>query len=368
MVTVLALFRALVGSRCLPPRQGKFFELFPCVAAKAKAARCRTLYARMAARLNLLILSLAVHFASSAVVISEVADKGSSSQCGAGNEDWVELHNAGSASVSLAGWKLHDDKGPSDSKAFTFSSTTPLAAGEYLLLCTRMDDAATSPQFKIGGDDTVTLLDASGAVVSSTGALQDLGELDLTWAYNAATSSWRYTSTPTPGQANVFTDSWPALRARLTKQHDDGEAFFEASHITIAAGRLPPVVEVRLTLSAEDWAFQLANVSYEVYKPFTGLTVTSGDGSVTHATLANGGRARPRGMHKGSNPRLGISYSRVRALPLDRPEYDGYPRLFGTQDVSLVDRRGERCRQNAASVRDGKVLPPKSPRRPLAHA
>jgi hypothetical protein len=91
------------------------------------------------------------------------------------------------------------------------------------------------------------------------------------------------------------------LRARLTKQHDNGEAFFEASSV-IAAGRLPPVVEVRLTLSAEDWAYQQENVSFEVYKPFTGLTVTSGDGYTTHATLANGGRARPRGMRRDSNP------------------------------------------------------------------
>ena len=249
----------------------------------------------MMARHLKLLLSL-VHFvglASSGVVISEVADKGSSSQCGADNEDWVELHNAGSSSVSLVGWKLHDDKGPSDSKAFTFLSTTaPLAAGEYILLCTRMDDE--SPQFKIGGDDTVTLLDVSGAVVSSTGALQDLGEFDLSWAYNAATSSWQYTSTPTPSQENIFTDNWPAVRTRLTKQHDDGEAFFEAS--ALATDNLPPVVEIRMTLSAEDWAYQQANATYEVYKPFTGLTVTSGDGSTTHATLANGGRARPRGL------------------------------------------------------------------------
>ena len=256
--------------------------------------------------LNLLLLSVA-GLTSCTVVISEVADKGSSGQCGANNEDWVELHNTGSGSVSLVGWKLHDDKGPSHSKAFTFpSTTTPLAAGEYLVLCTRMGTATTSPQFKIGGDDTITLLDASGAVVSSTGALQDLGELDLSWAYDTGTSSWRYTSTPTPGQANVLTNSWPAVRARLTKQHDDGEAFFEAS--SVLADRLPPVVEVRMTLSAEDWAYQQENVSHEVYKPFTGLTVTSEDGSTTHATLT-GGRARPRGMHKDSNPGLEVSYS-----------------------------------------------------------
>ena len=49
-------------------------------------------------------------------------------------------------------------------------------------------------------------------------------------------------------------------------------------------------------MTAEDWTFQQKHTSDEVYRPFTDLTVTSSDGSVTHATLSSGGRARPRGQ------------------------------------------------------------------------
>ena len=103
--------------------------------------------------------------------------------------------------------------------------------------------------------------------------------------------------TPTPGHANVFPENWdgPAVRAWLAQQHVDGEAFFESASVA-AADRLPPVVELRLTLSAEVWAYQQANASYEVYKPFTGLKITSDYGMRMHANLTAGGRVRPRGQ------------------------------------------------------------------------
>ena len=235
-----------------------------------------------------------------AIIISEVADKGSSNTC-PNNEDWVELHNIGPSSVNLAGFKLHDDKGPDDNNAFIFPSDTALLSpNAFLVLCTRVDsgDNAASPQFKIGSDDTITLRDISGTIVSSSGALQDLGEYDLTWAYNSENVAYAYTSTPTPGSMNIFTESWPVVRTRLAKQHQDGEAFFESTDSLMPI--LPPVIELRLTMTAEDWTFQQKHVSFESYRPFTGLKVTSSSGSgsgiITHANLAVGGRARPRGQ------------------------------------------------------------------------
>ena len=46
--------------------------------------------------------------AGAQVIISEVADKGTSNAC-TDKADWVELQNTGSSTVSLAGFKLHDD-------------------------------------------------------------------------------------------------------------------------------------------------------------------------------------------------------------------------------------------------------------------
>jgi len=83
----------------------------------------------------------------------------------AGN-DWVELHNwSPNNAVNLTGYVLHDDKGPLDEDAFTFTTTDApldsvwvLEPQQYQLLCTKGEPAVT-PQFGIGGSDTVTLLD-----------------------------------------------------------------------------------------------------------------------------------------------------------------------------------------------------------------
>ena len=106
--------------------------------------------------------------------------------------------------MSLSGFKLHDDNGPDDSRAYVFGDGSALEAGAFVVLCNAVDGDGQSPQFKIGGDDTITLRNAAGKVVSTSGQLQDAGDYDVTWAYNSKSSSYAYTSTPTPGSANVF--------------------------------------------------------------------------------------------------------------------------------------------------------------------
>lgn len=111
--------------------------------------------------LFLVLLSQRAKFFASAqeggvfVRINEVADKGSSDVCD--GEDWVELYLPENAlsPVDLTGYRLHDDNGPGGPDAFTFTTTTVLQPGEYLLVCIRGPNTATSPQFGIGGDDQV---------------------------------------------------------------------------------------------------------------------------------------------------------------------------------------------------------------------
>ena len=102
--------------------------------------------------------------------------------------------------MSLAGFVLHDDKGASDSDAFYFAANAVIAAGEYLGLCCK---SSNGPQFKVGGDDTITLIDNTGTVLSTSGILLDEGALDKTWA-RKADGSFVYTTSPTFGAANVF--------------------------------------------------------------------------------------------------------------------------------------------------------------------
>ena len=116
---------------------------------------------------------LAASGAHASVVINEVAPKGDGVKCG-GN-DWIELYNGAAAEVNIAGFKLHDNKGAGDSKTKTFPAGTKIASKGFLLLC-QDDTAAAATEFKfgIGGEDTVTLINAAGAVVDTTGKLPDV--------------------------------------------------------------------------------------------------------------------------------------------------------------------------------------------------
>ena len=139
--------------------------------------------------------------------LTAVADKGSTDRCD--GEDWVALDNTGTAEIALAGYVLHDDKGPDDSKAYTFAADATIAAGATTTLC---KDAAGSFEFGIGGDDTVTLLDAGRVLVDSSGQLGDQGALNHVWT-RAAPGTWAYqvlgTLEPTPAPSPSAPDhSW----------------------------------------------------------------------------------------------------------------------------------------------------------------
>ena len=129
-------------------------------------------------------------------MISEVADQGTSDGTCDG-DDWVELHNVGDTAASLDGLVLHDDKGADDEDARVFSAgSATIDADGYLVLCQGVDF-----EFKIGGDDTVTLLEADGVtVLSSMGPLGDDGAEDQT-TVRRDDGSYGYTQTPTPGAA-----------------------------------------------------------------------------------------------------------------------------------------------------------------------
>ena len=134
-----------------------------------------------------------------------MADKGSPGTCG--GSDWVELFNPHSQPVGLAGLVLHDDNGAADSSAFALAQLAPdkrkMAAGAYLLVCVG-GDGVSSPAFKIGGGDTVSLTDgASGEVVSTTGKLP--GEnADGERSVGYFDGVYKYTYSATPGRRNAL--------------------------------------------------------------------------------------------------------------------------------------------------------------------
>lgn len=113
---------------------------------------------------------LAASGAHASVVINEVAPKGDGVKCG--GKDWIELYNGAAAEVNIGDFQIHDDKLAAHPDTFTFAAGTKIASKGFLLLCQKdTPTAATEFKFGIGGEDTVTLLNAAGTVVDTTGKL-----------------------------------------------------------------------------------------------------------------------------------------------------------------------------------------------------
>jgi CotH kinase protein/Lamin Tail Domain len=247
-----------------------------------------------------------VRLAAADIVISEISSKGTSNACGhANHSDWIELHNtANSTSMDLAGFILHDDRGINDTQAFTFPQDYPaLQAGEYrLICCTRGGDAATSPQFAIGGDDTITLVASDrSTIVGSVGPLpgtQDKFNVTYAWDPTATTTNasstalvFNISSTPTPGLPNVLTplpvgggggggggggETVEQIKQRLKQQNDLGTRFFgmDANGLPVQDA-FDPVLDFHITMKNEDYTYMMQHKFFETYAPFESARLVS---------------------------------------------------------------------------------------------
>jgi CotH kinase protein/Lamin Tail Domain len=255
----------------------------------------------------LVCLSLNRHnvVVTSSIIISEIAGKGSANVCGDGgnNEDWLELHNtdpSGEQPVSLAGYILHDDKGITGDHAFSFPlDYDVLLPGEYRLICTNDSNSSfASPQFAIGGDDTLTLVSSDGStVVASVGPLPDhdaYNGFNITYAWDSETNGFQYTSTPTPGSSNILTpvveqtNEAAMKKIQLAQQNELGTHFFGMdSQGYPVDGALDPVLDLHLTMNDDELQEMMKNKYSEVYYSFQSVRLTT-------ARLAAGGAVRGR--------------------------------------------------------------------------
>lgn len=247
---------------------------------------------RLLTALGLLILGAV----NGQVLISEIADKGSTGACTDG-ADWLELHNAGMEPVDLAGYKLHDDNGSTDPSALTFSSSVTLAPNAYLLLCS---GAADGPAFRIGGDDTITLLNPTGEELSSVTLPDTDSAFDVTYAWNATDGSYIYTTTPTPGAANTLTpivvETPQDIKDRLAAQNALGTQFFGMDGQGIkVSDAYDDVLDLYITMEADDYDYLLKNQSFEVYVPFTSARLAT-KANEELQVLNSPGRIRPKGQ------------------------------------------------------------------------
>ena len=144
------------------------------------------------------------------IVINEI---NASNQSGTRDEDgeeqdWVELLNAGTNAVDLAGWGLSDD--PDAPGRWVFPSRV-LAPGQFLVVfCSGKDRRAPTgtnlfhTDFKLGGDgDYVGLFSPDSPRQFVSGFSPGFPEQRIDYSYGYDTGgTLRYFSVPTPGAAN----------------------------------------------------------------------------------------------------------------------------------------------------------------------
>ncbi|MEL6109449.1 MAG: CotH kinase family protein [Planctomycetota bacterium] len=129
--------------------------------------------------------------------------------------DWIEIHNAGDETESLAGWHLTDD--PSQSSRWTFPDTTAttLAPGDFLVVFAS-GDAAPDPAGNLhtdfalsAGGEYVALLRPNLDIVSEFGPDQSEyppQRSDISYGTDPSIpegDATRYFLTPTPGAPNT---------------------------------------------------------------------------------------------------------------------------------------------------------------------
>lgn len=110
------------------------------------------------------------------------------------NDEFIEIYNPNNEAVDLEGFIL--ETGNSFSYSFLFGSRV-IGPGQYVVLMASETNLTLSNS---GGK--ARLIHANGTVLSETTSY-DVAKDDMAWALSG--SSWQWTTTVTPGQANVIT-------------------------------------------------------------------------------------------------------------------------------------------------------------------
>ena len=179
--------------------------------------------------------------------------------------DWIELHNAGTASVDLTGYGLSDDS--KQPFLYTFPETA-IQPGEYLIVYLQYlpDDPLSSlaaETFSLNSDGENVFLskpDGSVADAMNTG-VQHYG---ITRGRTGASTDCVYFTTPTPGAAN----SSEYCTAYTQKPALSAGGYVESGY------------SVEITAESEATVYYTTDGS----KPTTSSAVYSGPISITEST------------------------------------------------------------------------------------
>ncbi len=236
--------------------------------------------------LILLFISMCPLTTYGAVVINEIAWMGTAVNA---NDEWIELYNNGSESVSLDGWIL------SDGVSLSIALTGAVGAGEYALL-ERTDDETVPGKTAfliytgaLSNDGrTLTLkrgdTSAEDVVVGGT-VWEDVGGNNVTKDTAQRTSSSWITGAPTPGVQNVSVDSSPEESTDTTdSENNDSEesnTTLTTKSSTNSSSRPPQPIPNKLSLK-----INAPSIAY-VNQPITLTSVPEGLGKTIIASLVH---------------------------------------------------------------------------------
>ena len=120
--------------------------------------------------------------------------------------EWVELYNSNNFDVDLSGWKIKDTSGTPTT--YTFLENTKILATGFLVF-KRPDTKIT-----LNNDaDGIVLLSPNGKNVDSV----EYVKAPKNQSYNKTNSGWQWSTTITPGLANVITGTSIKVLSKITK-------------------------------------------------------------------------------------------------------------------------------------------------------
>jgi hypothetical protein len=149
------------------------------------------------------------------VVISEfMADNGTTLTTASGAfSDWIELHNNGTETVDIGGWRIGSSQKTSAGKGWTFPEGTTIPAGSFRLVYADKLNCVTNGELhanfglsKTGNDDRLWLVDAQGSIRSDFGTYPRQFE-DISYGLGHPSSSLVDDTTPCTYEVNGISRS-----------------------------------------------------------------------------------------------------------------------------------------------------------------
>ncbi|MGB6220540.1 lamin tail domain-containing protein [Haloferula sp.] len=190
-------------------------------------------------------------------------------------DDWIEIHNRGSTTISLAGWHLTDDAGELDQ--WTFPPGTNITSGQFLVVFASGDNAPDAngnlhTNFKLGaGGEYVALVRPALTVASEfgpNGTDYPSQDADVSYGLHPSTLDSVYFQIPTPGAPNDV--SGLALVEDTQFSHKRG---FYTSAIDVAITTATPGATIRYTLDGSEPTEITNGSTYSSLIPISTTTV-----------------------------------------------------------------------------------------------